>query len=144
MVKNEIDWTCEEERVPCGACIRIHPYWRLRDTDEVRHGDPREDILVACRRDRPSTLILWEPLRTWAPARAQPYVWGLDRVSFYVDPVKELDGGVSHLKISECFHMLTGGFGDHWIDFADARFVLGTGRVVWRARWWFRFWARAA
>lgn len=139
--------TPPEEREPCGRAGLLSAEGSNVFFPYRRVAVDLSDCLVV--RPRSFRLVIWEPLRTKAPAppKAQPFCCFIQTVIFYHSPyivrpwsrIWQANG-----KFSAC----TGGF-EEWdkietrlawddlVTFEDELFRIGSGHVLWaRRRWW--------
>lgn len=137
--------TYAEERQPCGAPGLSAIY--LRHPHEPLHWPSLSDCLVS--RPKPFALVIWEPLRTKAPApsKASPHCCYINTVIFYHRPYITWPAA-KPWKAAGRWKMIRAGFlewdktetrlsWDDQVEFDGEVFEIGGGNVVWaRKRWW--------
>ena len=137
-----------EERAPCGEAGLRAVYLR-RCYDLPEHLWPSlDDCLVS--RPRRTTLVVWEPIFTKAPAppKAAPHCCYIQTIIFYhaphiIWPWPRLYRAGGRLRVNsgptfaEWDQVETRLTHDDLVEFDGAEFRLGGGRVVWaKRRWW--------
>jgi hypothetical protein len=142
MTRGTRRWTEDADRRPGGVAGLDPVSWRWRD-------DPRPDLgdcLVL--RPKPFRLVIWEPLRTKAPAppKAAPWCCYLRTVVFYHAPFivrpwsKPWHNGSRWKAIRPGFEQWdqieTRLSCDDVVSLEGELFLLGGGRVVWARRRW--------
>lgn len=141
-------FTFESERAPCGQA------GGLRALDTREPGLDLSDCLVA--RETPRLIVIWEPLKTKAPAPPASWVWCcyIRTVIFYKYPHVVLppepwtdQHGVVHPgsvgSFAEWDQLETRMTWDDLVEFEGGIYKIGGGQVRWAAeRWWVCRWAR--
>jgi len=141
-----------EERAPCGT-PGLSPVFVRREKDGASRID-LSDCLVS--QPKPWLLIIWEPLRTKAPAppKAQPFCCFVQSVIFYHSPYiawpyggywRDREGKLrwpSTRCLLQWDRTETRLAWNDIVDFDGEEFECGGGRVVWaRRQWWMCHWA---